>query len=183
MEFLRLTPHPAIPAPPAIEVDAVALVLATDSLCFRYRVRGDIQRLRWPPTGPAQRTDELWRHTCFEAFLKPKGSDWYVELNFAPSSAWAAYSFESYRLGMQPLRGVGAPSIRCRTSATEFTLDVTVRMRSLRFDSAIGLAAVLEDQDGAVSYWALSHPRPKPDFHDAGGWQETFRRASAEERS
>lgn len=183
MEFVNLVPHPSIAAPASIEVSALALVLATDALCFRYRIRGDMPRLRIPPAGPAQRTDGLWRHTCFEAFLQPKGSDRYVELNFAPSCAWAAYSFDSYRLGMQPLKAVSAPTIRCHTSATELMLEATVRMRSLRFDSAIGLSAVIEDHAGAASYWSLTHPNAKPDFHDAGGWRETFRRAAAEERS
>jgi hypothetical protein len=29
----------------------------------------------------------------------------------------------------------------------------------------IGLAAVVEAQDGTLSYWALKHPGGKPDFH------------------
>jgi hypothetical protein len=28
------------------------------------------------------------------------------------------------------------------------------------------LAAVIEERDGAKSYWALAHPLGKPDFHD-----------------
>jgi hypothetical protein len=29
-----------------------------------------------------------------------------------------------------------------------------------------GLAAVLESDDGSLSYWALAHGGEKPDFHD-----------------
>ena len=29
----------------------------------------------------------------------------------------------------------------------------------------INLTAVLEEQDGTKSYWALAHPPEKPDFH------------------
>ena len=29
----------------------------------------------------------------------------------------------------------------------------------------IGLCAVIERWDGAISYWALAHPSDKPDFH------------------
>ena len=32
----------------------------------------------------------------------------------------------------------------------------------------LGLSAVIEEADGRVSYWALAHPAPKPDFHHAG---------------
>jgi len=176
MDFSRLLCHSANAAPPAIEVEAIALILATDALSFRYRVRGDIQRLRIPRPGPATRTDELWRHTCFEAFVRPKGAERYFELNFAPSAAWAAYSFESYRLGMQPVRAMKTPSIQCRTGSDELTLEAKVHMKSLRFDSAVGLSAVIEDIDGGISHWALAHPGPKPDFHDAAGWTEGFRR-------
>src|SRR5688500_3090753 len=181
MEFTRLIPHPSTPAP-AIEVEAVALILATGALSFRYLVQGDIQKLRLPSPGPASRMDELWRHTCFEAFVKPRGAERYFELNFAPSSAWAAYSFESYRLGMQPLAGIKAPSIRCETKDETFTLNATISMKSLRFDSLVGLSAVIEDRDGGVSYWAISHPQPKADFHDADAWTGGFKRFTAEAR-
>jgi hypothetical protein len=30
---------------------------------------------------------------------------------------------------------------------------------------SLGLAAVIEDLNGALSYWALKHPPGKPDFH------------------
>jgi hypothetical protein len=33
-----------------------------------------------------------------------------------------------------------------------------------------GFTAVLELEDGSLSYWALHHPKPQPDFHDRGGW-------------
>ena len=34
----------------------------------------------------------------------------------------------------------------------------------------IGLSAVIEDTAGSLSYWALHHPRSKPDFHHRGGF-------------
>jgi hypothetical protein len=29
----------------------------------------------------------------------------------------------------------------------------------------VGLSAVIEANDGTLSYWALKHPAAKPDFH------------------
>jgi hypothetical protein len=29
----------------------------------------------------------------------------------------------------------------------------------------LALSAVIEDEDGVLSYWALKHPAGKPDFH------------------
>ena len=34
----------------------------------------------------------------------------------------------------------------------------------------LGLTAVIEAQDGHLSYWALHHPAAQPDFHHRGGW-------------
>ena len=34
-----------------------------------------------------------------------------------------------------------------------------------------GLSAVIEDDAGALSYWALHHAKAKPDFHDRAGWR------------
>ena len=56
-----------------------------------------------PAPAPPVRTDGLWRHTCFEAFIAPAGSSEYWEYNFSPSGAWAAYHFTAYRTGMTPL--------------------------------------------------------------------------------
>jgi hypothetical protein len=56
-------------------------------------------------------------------------------------------------------------------------------VKSLRHDSKIGLAVVIEDVDGHISHWALAHPHPKADFHDAAGWTGAFQRFSAEGRA
>ena len=34
----------------------------------------------------------------------------------------------------------------------------------------VAISAVLKDQDGNLSYWALRHPRPQPDFHRRGSF-------------
>ena len=32
------------------------------------------------------------------------------------------------------------------------------------------MSAVIETDDGRLSYWALAHPAPQPDFHHRAGW-------------
>ena len=66
-------------------------------LRVRYRIEGDVARIRLPPVGPARRCDGLWHHSCLEAFLRPDGNDSYHEFNFAPSGDWAAYRFGGRR--------------------------------------------------------------------------------------
>src|SRR5579872_6384490 len=48
-----------------------------DALSLRYTLVGKRQRLRVPAPRCPARADELWRHTCFEAFLKIGGATEY----------------------------------------------------------------------------------------------------------
>ena len=98
----------------------------------------------------------------------------YFELNFSPSTQWAAYEFDGYRQGMRPLALARTPSIavaeRGRTSCS-----VTAAVELGAFADApwpwrIGLTAVVEDLAGGRAYFALQHPRENPDFHDVAGF-------------
>jgi hypothetical protein len=182
MQFFSLIPHPTAANAPAIDVYAVAMILGSGRISFRYRARGEIQHIRLPAKGMPTRADDLWRHTCFEAFVATRNSDRYSELNFSPSSAWAAYSFDSYRYGMQSLPVIKPPVIQVTLEPDVLAIDVTVQIRSLAADSVVGLTAVIEDVDGAISHWALAHSGPKADFHDAKSWSAMFQRQSLEDR-
>src|SRR5579864_8938224 len=106
---LALKAHPDFPSDlvSGIEVD---IERAAEVMILRYVLTGAIAGLAVP-----RRTDELWRHTCFEAFLQPEPGSAYVELNFAPSTQWAAYRFTGYRKGMTPA-DFAAPRIEDRKS-------------------------------------------------------------------
>ena len=47
---------------------------------------------------------ELWKHTCFEAFIArgPARKGPYSELNFSPAGLWQGFTFEGYREGGVP---------------------------------------------------------------------------------
>ena len=120
-----------------------------------------------PPIVAAARTDELWRHTCFEAFVRPSTGSAYYEFNFSPSTRWAAYQFSSYRSGMRVATEIAAPRIEVRSSAETYTLQATLEFDGLWSPLHLGLSAVLEETNGRKSYWALAHPPGKPDFHHA----------------
>jgi hypothetical protein len=109
------------------------------SLLSSYLVTGRISDLRIPPAVAATRTDELWRHTCFEAFIRTSPSPVYYEFNFAPSTQWAAYWFDSYRSGMHVATEISAPRIEVRLSRACYRLQVLLemsQMSSLRIDGA-----------------------------------------------
>ena len=166
MKRLVLAPHPALPPTAIHRIEVEVERPGPDRLHLRYVVIGDVGRLCLPPPAAPARTDELWKHTCFEAFLRPGAGPAYCELNLSPSTRWAAYSFVAERAGMQHADGIGAPRIETRSSADRYELTAAIDL-DLAGHAAwrLGLSAVIEDLDGAKSYWALAHPATKPDFH------------------
>lgn len=138
---------------------------------FRYVVRGAVERIALPARAAPRHTDELWRHTCFEAFIAAQDRPAYVECNFAPSGAWAAYRFSRYRSGMKALAPVASPRVTLHTQPDRLVLEARLQLNEFAGQSLrIGITAVIEDQAGGRSYWALRHPRSKPDFHHRGGF-------------
>jgi len=139
-------------------------------LSLSYVLTGPIDRLRLPEARAAERTDGLWQHTCFEAFVALAGEPAYYEFNFSPSTQWAAYRLASYREGMIPALEVAPPGIRVHREPTSMQLAATVALGGLATLAGPGplrlaLAAVVESESGTLSYWALAHPREQPDFH------------------
>ena len=155
-----LTPFsPADPGPArALEVHVLEATAST--LALRYRLDGALDQLRIPPSRASQPADELWRHTCFEAFLRSQDGAAYYELNVSPSTEWALYSFASYRQGMVAVSGATAPQVRLQRTADRLQMDVRLDLRSLSRVGSLALAAVVEDENARLSYWALKHPAP-----------------------
>lgn len=121
-----------------------------------------------PPTAAQpNRRDGLWQHTCLEAFVAAGGGEPYWELNLAPSGDWAAYRFDGYRSGQQSPPLQRPPfSISTRPDGLDLQLRLPLPADLAAADSlAIGITAVLEQRNGATSYWALHHPGPEADFH------------------
>ena len=159
-----LLPHPDTPCPAVRRLEASAARTAR-GLLLRYRLEGDVGALAIPATAPSARTDGLWAHTCFEAFVS--AGDGYVELNVSPSGQWAAYRFDGYREGMRPLE-MAPPRISVVRDGD--ALEVTAEVELTLDDRAqIALTAVVEMASGAHAYWALRHRPGRPDFHDAVG--------------
>jgi hypothetical protein len=164
-QTLRLHPDSSCVAVTRMEVE-VARPQAR-RLVFAYVMTGRISDVTMPPAAAPTRTDELWRHTCFEAFVGAGVA--YYEFNFAPSTRWAAYRFSSYRTGMRVATEISAPQIAVRSSLEHYTLQASLELDQLLFAHGamlrLGLSAVIEENSGRRSYWALAHPTGKADFH------------------
>lgn len=138
-----------------------------DALAIRYVVTGRITDLILPHTTMPARTDELWRHTCFEAFIGAERDDMYYEFNFSPSARWTAYRFSGYRDGMA-VADIPPPRIRMQSNGKSCELTVDSSLVGLSLPKSawrLGLSAVIEETSGRKSYWALKHPPGDPDFH------------------
>jgi hypothetical protein len=141
-----------------------------NSLVLLYTLTGNMGDIRIPPVVSTARSDELWQHTCFEAFVRASSGAEYYEFNFAPSTQWAAYRFSSYRSGMRVAAEISAPSIKVQSKPDCFTLQASLDLNQLSSLPRevlwrLGLSALVEDMNDQKSYWALAYPPGKPDFH------------------
>ena len=171
---LALKLHPDSDCLAATRIDVDIARPRAGGLLLSYVVTGKIGDLRLPPVVAASRADELWRHTCFEAFVQPSPGEAYYEFNFAPSTQWAAHRFDSYRSGMRVATEIGAPRIEVQSAPECYTLQAALELDRLPSPWRLGLAAVIGEESGNKSYWALAHPPGKPDFHHSDCFAQEF---------
>ena len=155
---MKLIAHPAH-APGGVEGVEVAAELRRGPSTLTWRVAGEAPA--FAPRAAPLRTDELWKRTCFEMFIRPGGGEDYVEFNFSPSTEWAAYSFHGYRAEMADLP-IAAPVIEPTADGVRVSIDLSGLPAG---EWQVGLTAVIEEEDGTKSFWAFAHPSPEPDFH------------------
>ena len=175
--FYSLRCHPTNTAPMVGAVEVAITHLRDGGLSFHFRVRGDISRLRLPAETIAERSDLLWQHTCCEVFIAPTDDRGYREFNFSPSGRWAAYDFSDYRQRL-PDPPLEPPQIASHITEGRFELIAKVPATALpplakETCFEIGLAVIVEAKDtvnDALSYWALRHEAPRPDFHHRKGF-------------
>ena len=107
------------------------------------------------------RFDDLWRTTCFEIFWQPEDGTAYREFNLSPSTRWACYDFDDFRVGMRH-----APAeVMIDVTTTFDTITLTADIVSdLPRPARVALNAIIEE-DGVNGFWALAFAPGAPDFH------------------
>ena len=163
---ISLLRHPAHPGD-AVRRMSVDMQREAGGVRLCYELHGALSRLIIPHGDRGCRRDELWTHTCFELFCRGEDAQDYCEFNFSPSQDWAAYAFRGYRQNQLDLE-CRAPQIereikndRLAVSILLLDLPTTYLSGQIRF----GPAAIVEERDGSMSYWATEHADAKPDFH------------------
>lgn len=180
MQTHELAPHPAHPPLAIRRVEARILSLTDNWVRVRWRIDGS-QKLVIPKFAGRGRADNLWQTTCFELFVKPKaGGPAYSEFNMSPSERWAAYDFSAYREGMRERIFMREPDCTMRKGQSMTIFDAALpRDQMPEPPCAVGLSAVLEEEGGIKSYWALTHAGDAPDFHDPASFTACIARTSA----
>jgi hypothetical protein len=172
--WIDLKCHPSTRTESVRAIQVLVRRSASAELQVIFRLEGDISRINIPaPVSPRFSTD-LWRHSCFEAFIAVEGQPAYHEFNFAPSGEWTVYVLSGYRNGGPVENEKMRPHLTLRSTESRLELDALVRLDTLSAIHPgavlrIGLSAVIDASDG-LSYWALRHLADKPDFHDAAGF-------------
>jgi hypothetical protein len=159
--------HPASPSAVVRAIEAGATVTTNGALALSYRLFGDLGEIRIPaPVAPAA-ADDLWQHTCLEAFIAAEDDMGYREFNFSPAGLWANYRFTACRQRDIDFVPPSAPRVSFQRHADGFRLAVLLGPELLPASGNldIGLTAVIEARDGSKSYWALCHCAAQPDFH------------------
>jgi hypothetical protein len=120
------------------------------------------------PAKKPLRKNRLWEQTCFEFFIKTKDADPYWEFNLSPSGDWNIYRFEKYRTGMAEETAFSTLPFRVThpSDSLKMILEININIffppdQPLN----VGISAVIKNNHGEITYWALAHPGPKPDFH------------------
>ncbi|NTS64414.1 DOMON-like domain-containing protein [Sphingomonas sp. HHU CXW] len=161
MSRYSLTPHPDHPPLGVRGVTVDLRMIDGGAMLLNYVVDG-AETAVWPERTSAVRSDGLWRTTCFELFLMFDDEEHYVEFNFSPSSAWAAYAFDGYRDGMAELSRDLVPHVTRIRQGVEVDCDLGGLPHG---ELLMSLTAVIEEEGGRRSFWALAHPPGAPDFH------------------
>jgi len=142
------------------------------TLTLEYICSGDLLELLIPHEKEStSRLDNLWEHTCFEAFMTQNKGPEYWELNFSPSGDWNFYRFDDHRKGQSLEEKITNISSQIKTKTDQLfeakvVLDLSAVFPGKSLSGIqLGLTAVIEELDHSKSYWALSHCGKQPDFH------------------
>jgi hypothetical protein len=153
------------------------LSITADSIEVAYQLQGDLDQLSLPsPASQPERRDLLWQTTCLELFLARRGANGYWEFNLSPAGHWNVYRLEGYRQGLTPEPAYLQLPFQVNQHRRAFTtqqLALTLRCPlppDLRQSLEVGITAVIQGNDGTLSYWALHHPAAEADFHHRGGF-------------
>ena len=167
-QSFSLVPFPSVSPPPSIKIEGT-IAQGAGSLAIRYALHGHLAELLISGlTAMPTRKHRLWEETCFELFLAGKDSPQYWEFNLSPAGHWNVYRFSAPRQGMEEETRFSSLPFRVESQSDTLSLRLELDLdRIARADQLLeaAVSAVIKHKDGSLTYWALTHHGPQPDFH------------------
>ena len=166
--IIKLQPFPTVQTLPNIEI-ITTISRSNQQLQINYFLQGDLEQIILPVThNQVFRKDGLWESTCFEFFLAIFNSPQYWEFNLAPTGDWNSYRFTNYRRGMITEKVFNNLSFKVQRNKTTYEMAVKIDLKKIIAGDTlieIAITTVIEDINHNLSYWAITHPGTKADFH------------------
>ena len=141
---------------------------ADNNLNLNYQLTGDLSKIAIPAIADKPiRKDELWQTTCLEFFLGIENSTQYWEFNLAPSKHWNIYRFRDYRQNMTEETAFNSLPFTIQKHPQSLDLSLQLNLNPIISPNqklTTAISAVIQS-DRKITYWALTHPGSKADFH------------------
>ena len=139
-----------------------------NQLKIEYKLKGALQIIIPKQSDSPTRQYDLWEHTCLEFFLGLKDSTRYWEFNLSPAKHWNVFHFLNYRQNIAEEMAFNSLPFKVLLENDSLLLNLEVNLDKIispESDLEVGITTVVEDRQQQLSYWALTHPTKKPDFH------------------
>jgi hypothetical protein len=166
--FYSLVPFPEHAAPD-LAIEGV-ISRRKNLLNIDYVLSGQLEKILLPDLSTAPgRKDALWKTTCLEFFLAVRDHAEYWEFNVSPSGDWNAYHMDSYRrVGFREEVRIQHLQAETHQENDAFVMNVSLDLSSViqvEQIAQVGIAAIIHTRERQETYWALTHPASRADFH------------------
>ncbi len=107
------------------------------------------------------------------SFLAIQKDVGYWEFNLSPAGPWNVFRLADYRQGLQEEPAFQTLPFTVHRQPEMLTVTLNVDLAAIIPPDRpleVAISTVLQHQDGRLSYWALTHPGPEPDFHSREGF-------------
>jgi hypothetical protein len=152
---------------PAIQITG-KIERQQNQLIIEYKLQGQTQIIIPPIVDTPTRQGNLWEHTCCEFFLGLQNSTQYWEFNLSPAGHWNVYRFLNYRQNLVEETAFDSLPFQVLQENETLQLKLEINLPKiilLEQSFEVGISSVIENEQGKLSYWALTHSAEEADFH------------------
>lgn len=127
---------------------------------IRVTIRGDYSSIDF--SGAV--SDELWRGTCVELFIRNPEEEAYTEINCAPDGRCQTMAFSEYRASVS--REIITSQMALSLEKSDQSAQVLIQLSGVEIEGKeIGVAVITADNQGNRLFWGIDHWGGSPDFH------------------